>query len=136
MGETQLNKLQIAQNRAMRVILQCNRFTKVEHMLQALQFMSVRQRLCYNVGVFIFKIINNMASVALNNKIEIVGMECGRQTRQAGNLVVTFRRTRSAQKSLFYEGIKMYNSLPIEVKQCKKIVSFKRVLREYILNNV
>lgn len=136
MGETQLNKLQIAQNRAMRVILQCNRFTKVEYMLQALQFMSIRQRLCYNVCVFIFKIINNMASMALSNKIEIVGSECDRQTRQAGNIVVTYRRTRSAQKSLFYEGIKMYNSLPTELKQCKKIVAFKRMLRGYILKNV
>jgi len=136
MGETQLNKLQIAQNRAMRVILQCNRFTKVEHMLQALQFMSVRQRVCYNVAVLIFKILNNMASVALSNKLEIVGRDCDRQTRQAGNIVVTFRRTRSAQKSLFYEGIKMYNSLPTEIKQCDKIVSFKRLLREYISGNV
>jgi len=98
MGETQLNKLQIAQNRAMRVILQCNRFTKIEHMLQALQFMSVRQRVCYNVAVFIFKILNNMASVALSNKIEIVGRDCDRQTRQAGNIVVTFRRTRTKDR--------------------------------------
>jgi hypothetical protein len=136
MGETQLNKLQIAQNRAMRVILQCNRFTKVEHMLQALQFMSIRQRLCYNVGVFIFKIVNNMASVALSNKIEIIGRECDRQTRQAGNIVITFRRTRSAQKSLFYEGIKMYNSLPTEIKQCEGIILFKRALKEYVVSNV
>jgi hypothetical protein len=136
MGETQLNKLQIAQNRAMRVILQCNRFTKIEHMLQALQFMSIRQRLCYNVNVFIFKILNNMASVALSNKIEIVGRDCDRQTRQGGNIVVTLRRTRSAQKSLFYEGIKMFNSLPTEIKQCRTIMSFKRLLKEYILNIV
>jgi len=77
-----------------------------------------------------------MASVALSNKIEIVRRDCDRQTRQAGNIVVAFRRTRSAQKSLFYEGIKMYNSLPTEIKQCDKIVSFKRLLREYISDNV
>jgi len=77
-----------------------------------------------------------MASMALSSKIEIVGRDCDRQTRQAGNIVVTLRRTRSAQKSLFYEGMKMYNSLPIKIKQCNKIVSFKRLLREYILGNV
>jgi len=81
MGETQSNKLQIAQNRAMRIILRCNRFTKVEHMLQALQFMSVKQRVCYNMAVFTFKILNNMASVALSNKIEIVGRDCDRRDR-------------------------------------------------------
>lgn len=136
MGETQLGKLQVAQNRAMRVILQCSRYTKVEDMLQALQFMSVRQRLYYNVGVFIFKILNNMAPMALSNRLELVGSECDRQTRQAGNIVLTLRRTRSAQKSLFYEGIKMYNSLPTEIKQCVKIESFKRMLKVYIVNCV
>jgi len=40
--------------------------------------MSIRQQVCYNVAVFIFKILNNMASVALSNKIEIVGRNCDR----------------------------------------------------------
>jgi len=44
MGESQLDKLQVVQNRAMRVILQCDRYTKMECMLQALRFMSIRQR--------------------------------------------------------------------------------------------
>lgn len=33
MGETQINRLQVAQNRAMRVILRCERDTRVEYML-------------------------------------------------------------------------------------------------------
>jgi len=45
MGETQIIQLQKAQNRAMRVILQCDRYTKVKDMLEALQLMSVRQKL-------------------------------------------------------------------------------------------
>jgi hypothetical protein len=34
MEETQLSKLQKMQNRVMRVILQCDRHIKVDHMLQ------------------------------------------------------------------------------------------------------
>jgi len=37
MAETQLGMLQKVQNRAMRVILHCDKYTKIEHMLQALQ---------------------------------------------------------------------------------------------------
>lgn len=80
MGETQQDKLQIAQNRAMRVILQCDRYTKVEYMLQSLQFMSIRQRLYYNVCIFIFKILKNMLPSQLRNRIEIVGNVSERQT--------------------------------------------------------
>lgn len=132
MGEFQLTKLQIAQNRVMSVILQCNRYTKVERMLQALQFMSVRQRLYYNVCTFIFKIINGMLPQQLSNKLVLVG---GR-TRQAENIIIQFRKTRSAQKSLFYEGIKMYNAMPAEIRQCDRLLIFKRKLKEFIVTSV
>jgi len=51
-----------------------------------------------------------MLPVSLRNKIEIVGnVSNQRQTRQAGNIVMGFRKTSNAQKSVFYEGIKMYS---------------------------
>lgn len=87
MGETQIDKLQVAQNRAMRVILQCKRNTKVEHMLQTLRYMSVRQRLHYNVCIFIFKVLKGFVPEELRDRIEIVGDGSERETRQKGNIV-------------------------------------------------
>ncbi|XP_076300562.1 uncharacterized protein LOC143218884 [Lasioglossum baleicum] len=65
------------------------------------KFMNIRQRLYYNVCIFIFKIVNNMMPMQLSNRLRIVGE--ARETRQAGDIVIEFRKTRSAQKSLFYE---------------------------------
>lgn len=136
MGETQLTKLQVAQNRAMRVILQCDRYTKVERMLHALQFMSIRQRLRYNVCIFVFKMVNGMLPEQLGNRIVLVGDMNERRTRQASNIVIQFRRTRSAQNSLFYKGIQMYNAMPTELKQCDDLITFKRMLKEYIISQL
>jgi len=136
MGETQLGMLQKAQNRAMRVILHCDKYTKIERMLQALQFMSIKQRLYYNVCVFIYKILNNMLPVLLRNKFAIIGNENQRLTRQTGNIVLDLRRTRSAQKSVFHEGVKMYNSLPADIKQKDRLETFKHDLKEYILSRI
>jgi len=132
MGETQLNQLQIAQNRAMRVILHCDRYTKVECMRDALQFMSIKQRLYYNVCIFIFKILRNM--LPLRDRLEIIDNE--RETRQMGNIKIKFRKTKSAQKSMFYEGIKIYNALPTEIKNSERLESFKRILKTYVTVNV
>jgi hypothetical protein len=44
-------------------------------MLQALRFMSVRQKLCYNVCISTFKILNNVFPEALRNKLGIVGSD-------------------------------------------------------------
>ncbi|CAL1687504.1 unnamed protein product [Lasius platythorax] len=132
MGETQLNELQKAQNRAMRVILQCDRHTKVERMLQALQFMFIRQRLYSNVCIFIFKILKSM----LPDQLTIVENESERQTRQAEDIVMQFCRTTSAQKSMFYEGVKMYNALPAEMRQNETLEVFKRALKEHVIIHV
>jgi len=128
--------LQKAQNRAMRVILHCDKYIKIERMLQALQFISIKQRLYYSVCVFIYKILNNMLPVLLRDKFVIVGNEKQRLTRQAGNIVLEVRKTRNAQKSVFYEGVKIYNSLPANIKQSDRLKTFKHKLKEYIPNRI
>jgi len=77
-----------------------------------------------------------MLPLSLRNKIEIVGSENQRRTRQAGNIVLEFRKTRNAQKNVFYEGTKLYNSLPLGIKECDGLKIFKCELKEYILNTV
>jgi len=61
-----------------------------------------------------------MLPVSLRNKIVIIGNENQTLTRQAGNIVLGLRETKSAQKSVFYEGVKMYNFLPVRIKQCDR----------------
>jgi len=80
------------------------------HVLQALQFKFVKQRLYYGVCIFIYRILDKMLPVSLRNKIEIVSESQG-QTR-AGNRVRITKDTRNVQKNVFYEKVKMYNSLP------------------------
>lgn len=120
----------------MHVILQCKRNTKVEDMLQALQYMSVRQRLHYNVCIFIHKMLKGLMPEELRNRIEIVGDGCDRETRQKGNIVLHLCRTSGAKKSIFYNRVKMYNNLPLEIRQCERLEIFKRVLKNHIIYNV
>lgn len=72
----------------------------------------------------------------LKDRLCVVEHRTGRQTRQAGCIAVDFRRTKSAQKSLFFEGVKMYNSLPEEIRRCKCLVAFRRMLKDYILSSL
>lgn len=52
--------LQKTQNRGMRAILRCNRYTRVKDMLDALGFLNIWQKMVYNICVFIYKIKNGM----------------------------------------------------------------------------
>jgi len=40
------------------------------------------------------------------------------------------------QKSVFYEGAKLYNSSPLGMRECDKLKVFKRELKDYILNTI
>jgi len=66
---------------------------------------------------FIYRILSNLLTVSLRNKIVIVENESQRLRRQAGNVVLV-RKTGEKIKNVFYESIKVYNSLPVRIKQC------------------
>jgi len=78
-------------HRTMIVVLHCD--MKIDHMLQALQFMSIN-----SVCVLIYKILNNTLPVSLRNKIVIVGNENQRLTRQARNIVLDSGRSEGYKK--------------------------------------
>jgi len=105
-------------------------------MLHALRFMSIRQRLHYACCIFVYKILHGISPVSLRNKIEIVGNSSRRCTRQAGRIALGLRKTKNAQKSVFYKGFKLYNALPPGIRECDKLNIFKRELKKYVLNTV
>jgi len=54
-----------------------------------------------------------MLLISVKNRIEIVENE---SQKQAENIVLGLRKTSNAQKSVFYEKAKLYNSLSLRIK--------------------
>jgi len=72
----------------------------------------------------------------LSNRMMYIGNSNNGSTKRAENIVLNNRKIKSA-KSLFYEGIKMYNKLSSEIKQSNSLVTFKlNLLREYIIGAI
>ena len=126
-----LSFLQKLQNRGMRIILRCNRRTKISDMLEALQFLSIKQRINYNLYMLIFKMINVMCPNYLANYVQVVQRE-GMVTRQSDDLYIRRCKTSEEQKMLLYEGFLMYNRLPRYIKAVTELHSFKRLIIEFI----
>ncbi|KMQ86893.1 rna-directed dna polymerase from mobile element jockey-like protein [Lasius niger] len=57
----------------------------------------------------LYVVVNGILPKQLRNKLDFVKEMSVSRTRQADNIVIQLRKTSSAQKSLFYEGVKMYN---------------------------
>lgn len=133
-NKTDLKHLQTLQNQAMRIIIRCNRRVRVKDMLEALCFMSIKERIVYNTCILVYKMINGMCPKYLQNKIKVVQNKSEKETRQKGNIYIARCKTMEEQKMLYYEGFKMYTELPREIRNEKRIQNFKRMLVLHIKN--
>jgi hypothetical protein len=133
-NDTNLQYLQKLQNKGMRTILRCNNRTRVRDMLEALQFMSVKERIEYNVYILVHKMVNGLCPEYLVNKIEFIGREESMHTRQRGNIYINKCKTSEEQKMLLHDGLKIYNNLPKEIKNEKSLQNFKRALVPFVKN--
>lgn len=135
LNETEKNRLQKIQNRAMRVILKVNRYVRIRDMLECLQFMNIDQRLVYQNLLFIFKMIHNLLPEYMAEKITFVNDIHNYNTRNAGDIYVPTAKKTSTQNSLFHKGLVIYNSLPQHIKTINSLNIFKRNISQYVKNN-
>lgn len=88
LSETNVQRLQKMQNQGMRIILRRDRKEKIIRMMEALKFMSIKERIEYNVCLLVYKIVNGMCPKYLSREIEIVKARNNRNTRKGKNLCI------------------------------------------------
>lgn len=133
-NDTLINKLQIQQNKAMRLILKCSYRTSKSIMLPMLNWLSIKQLICYYTLKFIHYITQGMLPNYLSDRMRYNHEIHSYGTRSSRNLRLPKVRTEFAKKTLEYVGYKMYNELPTEIKDCENIVKFKEKLFLYCKN--
>lgn len=131
------SRLQILQNKAMRIILSCNRETKIDVMLNSLNWFNVNQFMYIQTMTFIFKITNNLLPNYLREKLLPTRNVHDRQTRIANSINFYVKATTkvSSMNSLFFKGIVEFNLLPQELKECRTVALFKNRLKYHLKNH-
>lgn len=132
--DDRLDVLQKLQNRAMRAILNVNKYTSVSLMLKTLSWMSRRQRIIYNTCLFVFKMKNKLYPNYLNDEIKFHYSHYN--TRNKGLLKIAHTRTHSAEKTIVFKGYKWFNNLTDEIKEEDRINVFKMLLKNFIKINI
>lgn len=131
-------KLQKLQNRAMRAILKCNRYTPINIMLETLNFMNIKQLITYRTFDFIYKIKYKMVPTYLTDNVKFVSDVHNYSTRGKNetDFYVDKCNTSKCLNNLCRKGLIMYNSLTPEIKCCENYVKFKRLLYIYVTEHV
>lgn len=130
-----VQNLQKIQNKAMRNILKCNKFTPITMMNEVLGFMNVQQRIVFKSLDVIYKIKKKMLPNYLSNQIKFNCDIHKYETRNAGDFSIDTARKSKTQSSLYFKGLKYFNALPREIKNCNYYNDFRNRLKLYVRNH-
>lgn len=132
-----INEFQVIQNRALRTILKCNRYTPVKLMLNVANVMSVKQGIIYDVYVFLYKLRNKLLPAYICDKVTYFKDVHNYQTRNCNDFILVDRyRSNQMSNSILCRGLSEYNKLPNDLKNCDNFKNFSTMLRKYVLSNV
>lgn len=132
----QIESLQKLQNKLMRIILKCDYLTPIEYMLKELNWLSISQKIIYNVILMIFQMKNNLLPKYLCNKLIYANEIHERNTRNKDEMRLPKYKKEATRRNIFYKGIQMYNQISKDMKQEKNINIFKKKLHDYVKQNI
>lgn len=120
-----INRLQVLQNKCMRILLNCNIYTSVNSMLERLNWLSVGDSIKRNNIVLIFKIIHRLVPNYLAEFLVKRFNLHGRELRSKDDFNVDFTHKSFLMGTLFQEGVRLFNVLPSGVKDIENLHTFK-----------
>lgn len=134
-NKTNLNVLQISQNKLIKSLFNYDFRTSTHKIYEDTNIMTIKQTYIYYTCILIHKILNKQIHTVLSfrKKHEI---QYSMKLRNANHLISRTPRTNYGRKNIEYEGVKMYNKLPIEIKNATSTASFKKKLKSHILNEM
>lgn len=133
-SETQIQRLQKIQNKAMRYILNMNRFTNTNVMLNTLEWLNVKQKIYYNTMILIFKAKNKMLPDYINDKFKIV--DHNRILRDNVKFKIPNFKKEYTKNTIFCNGSRFFNMLRMETKNETNLSKFKKLVIEEIKNRI
>ena len=125
-NETQFKRIQKLQNRAARIIL--NMSNEVDHStaLHALGWESLKTERKKAKAKIMYKILNKMGPKSLANLFSRKSEKTDYNLRGiSSNLCLPKPRTNNMKNSFMYDGAKLWNSIPEDIRKSKSLSSFR-----------
>ena len=129
-----LNKLQMTQNSAARLIMRQRRRDHITPVLIALHWLPIRFRVMYKLLVVTFLAIHNIAPAYITDLISIY--ELGRQLRSASRALLAVPNhnlERFGRRGFSVNAPRLWNDLPDNLRVIDSVVLFKRHLNLFPL---
>ena len=133
MSHEYIDKLQLVQNHAARLIFRAKKRDHVKPLLFKLHWLPIEFRIKYKIAVLCFKCLHKTAPLYLQNLIEIyVPRRALRSSNDSFKLVKPSMKYKSyGERSLSFYGPFIWNDLPHYLRSCDSLEMFKKNLKTF-----
>ena len=129
-----LNRILRIQKRAARIILKKPLHTCSLDMFNELNWLTFENRCAYHMGLLIYKCKNRLLPNYMINLITFTSNETYNLRSASSNKIVHLKpRTNYLKDTFSYCSTGIWNSIPLHIKQCVSIYSFKKNFKRFLM---
>ena len=127
-----VNRLQRLQNWAARLVFEVSKSDSPQPLLNSLHWLPVHKRITFKLLLYVYKSLNNQAPAYLSECLTVYTPS--RNLRSLYNLQLSYLTTRnfSGDRTFTVSASKLWNNLPVTIKQSSSVRSFKKALKSYL----
>lgn len=127
-----IEKLQLVQNNAARLIAKKSKHTSIEHTRKELHWLPIEFRINYKINLLTFKCLNNIAPLYLQNLLHFYKPKRDLRSSDKGYLDGKKTRTVAGDRAFCNAAPKLWNELPEDIRNIKRIECFKTALKTHL----
>ncbi|KAF7702428.1 hypothetical protein HF521_001711, partial [Silurus meridionalis] len=130
-----INKLQLVQNAAARVLTRSRKYDHITPVLISLHWLPIKSRIDYKILLLTYKALNGLALQYLSELLYRYDPPCLLRSKGAGYLLVPqIMKTTAGGRSFSYKAPQLWNSLPTNVRDSDTVSVFKSRLKTYLFS--
>ncbi len=130
-----INKLQIVQNAAARVLTRSRKYDHITPILQSLHWLPIKFRISYKILLLAYKALNDLAPAYLTNLLSHYNPTRSLRSQNSGLLVVPrIAKSTKGGRTFSYLAPKLWNSLPDNVRDADTLSLFKSRLKTHLFS--
>ena len=122
---THIQPLILLQKRAIRLISNAGYLDNTEPLFKAQQILKLNDLYNHNVACYVFKNRNILDSFSVTHN---------HNTRNNNMFLPPFERLRSTSQSVIFNGIRIWNTIPDNIRDCTTIDSFNNRYKQHLLS--
>ncbi len=128
-----INKLQVVQNAAARVLTRSRKYDHITPILQSLHWLPIKFRISYKILLFTYKALNGLAPVYLTSLLPRYNPSRSLRSQNAGLLIVPrIAKFPKGGRAFSHLAPKLWNSLPDNVRSSDTLSLFKSRLKTHL----